>query len=256
MSETFNTYADYYDLFYSDKDYAAEARYVLGLWERHSGVGSASRPRILELGCGTGGHAEHFVAAGCSVVGVDRSPRMVARAKERLRGNTSARFEVGDAVDVDLGSRFDLVVALFHVLSYQVTNEQVASMMRTAARHLRPGGLTIFDFWHGPGVLRDLPETRVRRIQGGGRNLVRLAEPTMDAAANTVRVDYTLWVEGGEGVWSSAPESHHMRYFFLPELSLFLDHAGLSPKAFRPWMCSEGSPGLADWNAVLVAGTG
>jgi len=255
MSSTFDAFARYYDLLYADKDYAGEAAYVLDLAYSHMDRSGTTAPlQILELGCGTGRHAEHFVAAGCAVCGVDRSPGMVETAAERLRGMDAARFEVGDATNLDLGQQFDLVVALFHVLSYQTGDEAVAAFFRTAARHLKPGGVAVFDFWHGPGVLNDPPATRVRRLASESLQVLRIAEPTVDSSLEVVEVNYTLFSQlTGEEHWHCAQESHRMRYFFLPELSEFMGAAGLFPIKYLPWKRLDGDPSQKDWNAVLVA---
>jgi SAM-dependent methyltransferase len=254
MSGVFDAYARYYDLLYADKDYAGEAAYVLDLVREHLQPPAAAKPlRILELGCGTGGHAEHFVAAGCTVHGIDRSPEMVARASERLRGNAAASFETGDATSIDLGRPFDLVVALFHVLSYQAEDAAVAAFFRTAAAHLRPGGLAVFDFWHGPGVDADPPATRVRRLSDASLNVLRIAEPTLHPETNVVDVGYTLFFNvPGEASWQRTEEAHRMRYFFLPELTSLQASAGLEPVCYHPWMEPAGGPGPRNWYAVLV----
>ncbi|HEY2400385.1 MAG TPA: class I SAM-dependent methyltransferase, partial [Steroidobacteraceae bacterium] len=62
MTEVFDAYAAYYDLLYRDKDYPGEARYVQSLLRRH-GVSDGD---LLELGCGTGRHAEQLVRLGFS----------------------------------------------------------------------------------------------------------------------------------------------------------------------------------------------
>ena len=86
MAETeggvFDAYAAYYDLLYRDKDYAGEAAYVHGLIRRYA----PGARDILELGCGTGRHAEALMDLGFRVTGVDRSGEMVARARERAAG--------------------------------------------------------------------------------------------------------------------------------------------------------------------------
>ena len=255
MSKTFDAFARYYDLLYADKDYAGEAGYVLDLARTHADrSGTAAPLQILELGCGTGRHAEHFVAAGCTVCGVDRSPGMIAVAAERLRGKDAATFEVGDATSLDLARKFDLVVALFHVLSYQTEDVAVGAFFLTAARHLKPGGVAVLDFWHGPGVLSDPPATRVRRLGNESLQLLRIAEPTVHSSLDVVEVNYTLYSQvTGEEIWHCAQESHRMRYFFLPELARFQEDSGLSPVASHPWLARQGSPGSADWHAVLVA---
>ena len=47
-------YAHHYDLIYSDKDYQAECDIVEDLARRHTDRNICT---VLDLGCGTGGHA-------------------------------------------------------------------------------------------------------------------------------------------------------------------------------------------------------
>src|SRR3546814_1604978 len=71
------------------------------------------RPRVLELGCGTGQiliHLADLVSAG---VGVDISPAMIARARENAAGLSPQplQFSVSDAENLtDLREPFDLVL--------------------------------------------------------------------------------------------------------------------------------------------------
>ena len=136
----FDAYARYYDLLYREKDYAGEAAYVAGLLEKHGVRGK----RILELGCGTGAHAEHLASRGYSVDGVDMSETMLAGAqarKARLPADVAARlsFGEGDARRVRKDKTYDAVIALFHVASYQTSNADLRAMFDTAAAHLAAG---------------------------------------------------------------------------------------------------------------------
>src|SRR3954471_24084374 len=105
MTEVFDAYAAYYDLLYRDKDYPAEARYVQSLLRRHG----ISEGAVLELGCGTGKHAEHLVRLGYSVQGIDLSPSMVEIARRRAPPELAGRlqFSVGDARSTRLDKQFD-----------------------------------------------------------------------------------------------------------------------------------------------------
>jgi SAM-dependent methyltransferase len=70
---------------------------------------------VLDLGCGTGSLALLAAELGHRVTGVDRSPRMVERARAKLAG-TGARVLVGEAAEPPVGEqRFD-VVLVRHVL--------------------------------------------------------------------------------------------------------------------------------------------
>src|SRR5215475_3395300 len=101
MSAVFDTYADYYDLLYRDKDYAGEALYVQSLLARHG----KPRGAVLDLGCGTGRHALELARLGFAVHGIDASPRMIAHARGRGPPELSAelRCETGDVRWARLG---------------------------------------------------------------------------------------------------------------------------------------------------------
>jgi len=164
MSQVFDAYAAYYDLLYQDKDYQTEADFVHALLAKH---GVPAGGQILELGCGTGKHAECFARMGYTLHGVDMSPAMVDVANARKPADVAAKLEfaVGDVRDVWVAKQFDAVISLFHVASYQTTNADLLAMFKTAATHLKPGGVFLFDCWYGPAVLSDRPVMRVKRMQ-------------------------------------------------------------------------------------------
>ena len=114
--------------------------------------------RILDIGCGAGDVT--FVAADLvgpdgSVVGVDRSPDALARARLRAgqRGLTQVQFIEGDINDPAPGGPFDAIVerlALWLV-------PDPAALLRRQAKVLRPGGLVVpieIDL----STIRSLPE--------------------------------------------------------------------------------------------------
>ena len=125
--DTFGAYGRYYDLLYRSKDYPAEARYIQKLINRYT----SDARSILELGCGTGSHAELFAELGYQVLGVDSSESMLERANGRLKQAAPEvasllSFSAGDVRSFRAGRRFDVVTALFHVVSYQVENDDLA----------------------------------------------------------------------------------------------------------------------------------
>ncbi len=234
----FNAYAQFYDLLYRDKDYAQEARFVNECLVQKGG----SIADLLELGCGTGRHAVQFSALGHSVTGVDMSPEMVEQAKNRAaqlppERQAGLRFQTGDVRSLELGCRFDSVVSLFHVMNYQVKNEDLKAAFSTAARHLKPGGLFLFDFWYGPAVLRDPPVVRIKHLQDETLEATRIAEPELHPNENLVIVNYHLFLRNryNQEV-TEVRVAHPMRYLFKPELDSLLERAGFESGTFGGWL--------------------
>ena len=93
----FKDYARYYDLLYRDKDYAGEAEFVNSLIGKYT----TDTKSILELGCGTGGHAEYLAKLGYTVHGIDISKDMLQMAESRHAKFSQSlknkiKFEIGD----------------------------------------------------------------------------------------------------------------------------------------------------------------
>jgi len=125
--------------------------------------------------------------------------------------------------------------------------------LATVREHLKPGGVFLFDFWYGPGVLSDPPKTAVRRFATPELDLTRLAEPLVHAGRNVVDVGYTLFVQdNASGEIRRINETHSMRYLFQPELREMLMAEGFQPACCYRWMTRE-EPGLDCWNAVMAA---
>jgi SAM-dependent methyltransferase len=250
----FGAYSQYYDLLYRDKDYAAEVLFIRQLLERHAPLART----LLDLGCGTGAHAVLLAEAGYDVFGVDRSERMLegARARRsRLSDEVSRRteFVAGDIRTVSLDRRFDVVLSLFHVISYLPANADLSAAFSTVRRHLNPGGLFLFDCWYGPAVLSDPPAPRRKQLEDEQVRICRLAEPTLHANDNLVDVAYRMIITDKSSLRSEElNEMHRMRYLFKPELDLLLSAHGLGPVAFAEWMTGN-EPSTASWNVVLVA---
>jgi SAM-dependent methyltransferase len=215
-------YSQYYDLFYADKDYAAEAAFVRDIIQRHK----PSARSILDLGCGSARHAVEFVRAGLKVTGIERSSDMIARAKDRVGGlSPDLRGQLtvveGDATNYTPTAKYDAVVSLFHVVSYQTSNDALAGIFRCARSALSAGGLFVFDFWYGPAVLAKRPAVRVRRVTAPNVRLTRIAEPEHQLNQNVVDVKYTIiGVDQRNGRSEEAVEVHSMRYLFFPEIEM------------------------------------
>lgn len=222
--EVFQDYAYYYNAFYQDKDYRAEAGQIDALLKRYGG----SMQRIVNYGCGTGRHDIELVRLGYQCAGIDQSTFMIDAAKKNAKNaGMNIDFSVADIRKYEPEERYDAVISLFHVMSYQNRNEDIMGAFQAARKALNQGGLFLFDVWYGPGVLSDKPAVRIKEVEEERYKLIRIARPVMYDKTNTVDVCYEVLVIDKESEQTRAiSEVHSMRYFFRPELEYYLEKSG------------------------------
>lgn len=250
MKEVFEDYADYYDLIYQNKNYKAETSYVKQLLEKHK----SDITNVLEIGCGTGMHAvELCLTSNYRVHGIDLSSKMISLAKAKLPQQLLNRltFSLGDSRDFVINDKFDVATSLFHVMSYQTSNSDLRQTFETVARHLKPGGIFVFDYWYGPAVLSELPETRVKRFEDKNYKITRIAEPQTDTCSCKVTVNYELLIESKTtGAHYKIRENHKLRYLFLPEIEELCSKY-FTIKEHLGWM-SNNEPSNSNWAGVSI----
>ena len=140
----YQTLARYYDSFfepgYLQKLHAAYARLL------HA-AGVPAGARVLDAGCGTGLLSFALHKAGYDVYGLDLSENMVdtAREKAAAAGLAPERFQVADAARFALDLEFDAVVSALDVVNHILSPQDVLGVFRNVYRHLRAGGVYIFD---------------------------------------------------------------------------------------------------------------
>jgi len=106
-----------------------------------------SGARVLDVPCGQGRHAHLLAEAGFRVDGLDYSPHLIAKARERGTGPT-LRYTRGDMrkLPARWTGRFDAVVNLFTSFGFFTDPADDARVVTEFARVLAPGGTLV---WHG-----------------------------------------------------------------------------------------------------------
>jgi trans-aconitate methyltransferase len=128
-----------------------DARHAF-VWQHGQAVVELLAPkpgeRILDVGCGTGALTAQIAAAGCEVVGIDRSLAMIEQAKQKY---PALAFEVKDARDFAFEVPFD---AVFSNAALHWVREP-ASVIACVHQVLKPGGRFVAEFG-GRGNVRCL----------------------------------------------------------------------------------------------------
>ncbi|MER6984380.1 class I SAM-dependent methyltransferase, partial [Streptomyces carpinensis] len=124
-------------VFDDEPDHGLREPLVRAAWAEKLRDWLPGRPgEILDLGCGTGSLSLLATELGHRVTGVDLSPNMVSRARDKLAGR-DAVFLVGDAANPPVGERRFDAVLVRHVLW---ALPDPASALRRWRELLRPSG--------------------------------------------------------------------------------------------------------------------
>ena len=246
-------YAGQYDSVYSEKDYIQECDVIEIAINQY---GNKPVSSLLDIGCGTGGHALIMAQRGYDVTGVDLSPSMIEIAKEKslsLKADKRPEWICGDARNFEINKKYDMTVMMFAVVGYLTSNSDVIEGLKNARKHLVDGGLFLCDFWFGPSVMSVRPTERVRVLDIENGKIIRAVSTDLDIAAQTADVSMRLWtIKNGKSVDEST-ENHKVRYFFPKEFELFLDIAGFELLSISAFPHLDRPLDEKTWNAVIVA---
>jgi len=105
-------------------------------------AGDLEGRRVLDLACGHGRLSRELARRGASVVGIDLSEELLARAPE----TAGIEYQQADVTSPDAlaGETFDLVVGHFALSDI----DDLDGALATVARLLRPGGAFAFSIVH------------------------------------------------------------------------------------------------------------
>jgi SAM-dependent methyltransferase len=203
--------ADVYDEWYRPVDTAAEVELLAEL---------AGGGRVLELGIGTGRVALPLAAKGVDVHGLDASPAMVERMREKAGGDAMP-VTIGDMADVAVDGSFALVFVVFNTFFQLYSQDAQLRCFANVAAHLEPGGRFVMHAF--------VPDTS--RIEAGEHLSVR------EASLDRVRLDATVFDSKEQRldttqvrITENGVRLVHakLRFAWPPELDLMARMAGLT----------------------------
>ena len=252
MTNYAGRYAELYDLFYADKPYADEARFVHTCIQQ---FGLRPTREIFELACGTGRHAFELEKFGYTITATDRSPDMIDIARRSAsRNGSKIEFAVTDMRHLDLPKKeYDAAVCLFDSIGYLKTNEALNDAFTEIWNRLRANGIFIFEFWHAPAMLSQFSPTRVRRLKIADGEIVRTSTTTLDRDNGLATVDYSFDEQKTDGSSSTFRETHTSRFFFVDEMKKRLAAINFEPLKFFDGFNKEQPITDDTWHIVAVA---
>ncbi|WP_409366249.1 class I SAM-dependent DNA methyltransferase [Microbacterium resistens] len=185
-----------------------------------AGDGSA-----LEFAIGTGRVAVPLRERGVPVHGIEYSPEMAAKLREKT---DAIPVVIGDMATTRLDRRFTLVYLVFNTIGNLYTQDAQVECFRNAARHLDPGGHFVVEV--GVPSLRSMPpghDAVPFDISEGHLGFDQYDLVTQRAVSHH-------YVRETDGRFRHRP--HHFRFVWPSELDLMARLAGLEPVArYADW---------------------
>jgi len=230
MIDPFVGYARFYDLDYAGVD---DDLFMFGQFAARCGS------PILELACGTGRALLPLAREGYHVVGIDVSPAMLARARQKVaREGLEERVTLleQDMRDLDLDRRFALAFVATNSFCHLLSTDDQLAVLARVHRHLEPGGLLIIDLFNPDlGRLLDaggqITLDKVMTESETGCRVMKLYSRRMDLTEQIIHVTLIIDEVDDDGAVQRTLFPFDMRYFFRFELELLLRHAGFELEA-------------------------
>jgi SAM-dependent methyltransferase len=170
----------------------------------------------LEFAVGTGRVALALQARGVDVHGIELSPHMAAKLREK---SDTVPVTIGDMTTTQLDRRFALVYLVFNTILNVTTQDEQVAVFENAARHLEPGGAFVVEV-----IVPDL-----RRFQRGETGRIFTMErhhvgiDTLDDTVGQLSTSHHWFDVDGRMVVHSG----QFRYVYPSELDLMARLAGM-----------------------------
>ena len=218
---SYEVLAGCYDRLTYDVDYAAWAAYL----EKHFQKNSLPGNTVLDLACGTGSLTRELARRGYEMIGVDRSPEMLAEAAEKNRGVAPVEpiFLCQSMERLDLYGTIDACVCCLDSVNYVTDPKKLARAFQRVHLFLTPGGLFLFDI-NSPRKLEGL-DGQIFLDETEDTYCVWRAEFSRRGRICTYFMDL-FRLDQKTGRWDRGVELHRERAYTVPELTAMLEQAG------------------------------
>ncbi|MGH7474964.1 MAG: class I SAM-dependent methyltransferase [Longimicrobiales bacterium] len=199
-------------------------------------LGTGSK-RILDCSCGIGTQSLGLARRGHQVLGVDLSPRAVARAKaEAASAGLAIEFRVGDLRDLEsvTTEAYDVVLSCDNALPHLLTEADLRQGVQSMLGRVRRGGLLLASIRDYDEILKNRPVTTQPAFSGtpGNRRITfQIWEWQPDG--RRYGLEFFVMAEDGRDRWRVRSHRGSYRAVTRSELGDLLQEAGTSAVEWR-----------------------
>jgi SAM-dependent methyltransferase len=189
---------------------------------------------VLELACGTGRLLLPILKAGIDIDGIDSSPAMIARLKERAAAaGLAVRAELADMRRYSMGRRYARIFCGFNGFAHCETIDDQIAALRRSLEHLEPGGaLVVHMSYPGPAYWSETEGKAVLEHEAllpGGGKLQMWDNRKKDVVGQRQDSEVEIWeLDASERPAAVHKFSTRQRWVYRFELELLFRAAGFA----------------------------
>ncbi|MDO5301669.1 MAG: class I SAM-dependent methyltransferase [Tissierellia bacterium] len=246
MSEIYGPFAQIYDEVMDNYNYPQVFAFLREVLKSYSEL--SGELEILEMAMGTGKLSQHLSSLG-RVEGFDRSEAMLALAYQRLYRNPRVKLYQMDLSSFHFSHDFHLITCLCDGYNYLETDEQILNSFERVHRHLKEGGLFVFDYNTAEYFQGQLDgHTEVRQ----GEDYLLTWENEFDPQGGVHIYDLNIFLQVEEDTYTRYQEEHREYARSLESLKGLLDKTGFRLLAITDgYTLAPGGEGRDKW--VFIA---
>lgn len=181
---------DFYPFMFADERFAStpdEVGRILALTQCSGGS-------VLDLCCGPGRHSVELAMRGFQVTGVDRSPFLLAKARDLAASSgASVEWVEQDMRNFVRPASFDLACSLFTSFGYFQGEQDDLRVLRNLHQSLKANGVLIIDILGKERLARVWKDTMCTELADGSLVFQR---PQIRDDWTRIRAEWTLVKEG------------------------------------------------------------
>ncbi len=156
-------------------------------------VGARPGARVYDQCCGEGRIALALAERGCEVVGLDASRAYVERGRRlATERGVSCDLRVGDAFEVVVEPKRDVVLNWHTSFGYTEDDAQNARMLECAYASLAPGGAMVLDYGNAAFVMSRFQPAATMRLATEAGEWLAVRESSLDLEAGMLRQLWTF----------------------------------------------------------------
>jgi len=219
LLESYNEFAEVYDLFMEDVDYGSWCRYIKELFRLYG----KEPGKILDTACGTGNITIPMSLDGYEMCGLDLSESMLSIAESKARAaKRKIMFLNQDMTRMSLHAKYQAVLCMCDGVNYITGENELRSYFKSVYNSLDKDGIFIFDI-SSYGKLSGILGNNTFYEEKNNKHYIW--NNNFDAESDTIEMELIFFVPRGE-LYRKFEERHIQKAYKWEYLSESLKAAG------------------------------